>query len=106
MPRCVESCPTGAMAFGDLDDPQSEVSLRLKEVSAEVFHPEYETKPLVCYAGLPGRMVAGEVVLEGADVCAAGVKVTLEGDGETCETATGTFGEFAFEKLPKGRTYR
>ena len=79
-PRCVESCPTGAMTFGDLDDPESEISKRLKEVSPEVFHPEYGTDPLVTYAGLPGRMVAGEVVLEGSDVCAEGVKVTLQGD--------------------------
>ena len=31
-PRCAESCPTGAMVFGDLDDPGSEISQRLKEV--------------------------------------------------------------------------
>ncbi len=45
-------------------------------------------------------------MLEGADACAAGVKVTLKGDGETCETRSGVFGDFAFEKLPRGRTYR
>jgi Fe-S-cluster-containing dehydrogenase component len=104
-PRCAEACPTGAMVFGDLDDPASEISLRLQEVEAETFHPEYETGPLVQYAGLPGRMVAGEVVLEGADVCAEGVKVTLEGGGETCETTTGTYGDFAFEKLPNAAAY-
>ena len=80
-PRYLESCTTGAMAFGDLDDPESEISKRLEEVSPEVFHPEFETGPLVTHAGLPGRMVAGEVVFEGSDVCAAGVKVTLQGDG-------------------------
>lgn len=104
-PRCAESCPTGAMVFGDLDDPASEISLRLEEVSAEVFHPEYGTDPNVLYAGLPGRMVAGEVVLAGADVCAAGVAVTLEGEDLSLETRTGTFGEFAFQRLPRGKAF-
>jgi len=94
------------MVFGDLDDPASEISQRLKEVSAEVFHPEYGTDPNVLYAGLPGRMVAGEVVLEGSDVCAAGVRVTLAGDGVTRETTTATFGDFAFERLPRGRAFK
>ena len=105
-PRCVEACPTGAMTFGDLDDPGSDISTRMKEVSGEVFHPEFETCPRVCYAGLPARMVAGEVVLEGADVCAEGVRVTLEGDGGTLETTSGVFGDFAFEKLPQNTSYR
>ena len=104
-PRCAEACPTGAMVFGDIDDPSSEISQRLREVSPETFHPEYETGPLVQYAGLPGRMVAGEVVLVDSDECAAGVTVTLEGGGERRETTSGTFGEFAFEKLPKGVAY-
>ena len=104
-PRCAESCPTGAMVFGDLDDPASEISRRIGEVAAETLHPEYETRPLVQYAGLPGRMVAGEVVLEGSDVCAAGAKVTLEGGGQKLETASGTFGDFAFERLPQGVAY-
>ena len=105
-PRCVESCPTGALVFGDLDDPESEISKRMREVETEVFHPEYETGPLVVYAGLPGRMVAGEVVLEGSDVCAAGVKVTLEGDGVSLETASKTFGDFEFERLPQNKAFK
>jgi Fe-S-cluster-containing dehydrogenase component len=105
-PRCVEACPTGAMAFGDLDDPGSEISQRLKEVSADVLHPEYGTDPLVYYVGLPGRMVAGEVILDGSDVCADGVKVTLVGDGVSLETASGTFGDFAFERLPQGKAFK
>ena len=105
-PRCVEACPTGAMAFGDLDDPASDVSVRLGEVTPEVFHPEFETAPRVCYHGLPGRMVAGEVVLEGAGACAQGVRVTLEGDAGKLETTSGVFGDFAFERLPRNTSYR
>jgi Fe-S-cluster-containing dehydrogenase component len=105
-PRCVESCPTGAMAYGDLDDPESEISKRLAEVSAEVFHPEYGTDPNVLYAGLPGRMVAGEVVLDGSEACAEGVRVTLEGGGIALDTTTSAFGDFAFERLPRGAEFR
>ena len=47
---------------------------------------------MVTYTGLPDRIVAGEVVLEGSDVCAEAVRVTLEGDGVTLEIASKTFG--------------
>lgn len=105
-PRCVEACPTGAMTFGDLDDPESEISVRSASLTTEALHAEYETAPLVRYVGLPARMVAGEVVLEGADhICAEGVMVTLEGDDLTLETASTAFGEFEFDGLPANRAF-
>ncbi len=59
------------------------------------------------YVGVPGRLVAGEIVLEGEDdVCAEGVKVTLEGDGERLETWSSVFGEFVFDGLAAGRAFR
>jgi Fe-S-cluster-containing dehydrogenase component len=105
-PRCVESCPTGAMVFGDLDDLTSEIALRAAALPTEVLHPEYSTSPRVLYVGLPKRMVAGEVVLAGKDSCAAGVKVRLEGEGVLLETASDAFGEFEFQGLRKGGRYR
>ena len=104
-PRCAESCPTGAMVFGDLDDPASEISLRLEEVSAEVFHPEYGTDPNVLYAGLPGRMVAGEVVLAGADVCAAGAAVTLEGEDLSWRRERGRSASSPSRGCPRGKAF-
>ncbi len=46
---CQEVCPTTAIAVGDLDDPRSEVSLRLRRGTATVVHPEAGTRPNVHY---------------------------------------------------------
>ena len=106
-PRCAESCPTGALVFGDLDDPQSQIALLSASLPVEAYHPEYETAPLVRYVGIPKRMVTGEIVLEGAgDVCAHGVKVTLEGDGVRLETRSTVFGDFELDGLAAGRAFR
>jgi Fe-S-cluster-containing dehydrogenase component len=105
-PRCVESCPTGAMVFGDLDDPRSELAQRVAALETEVLHPEYGCSPLVRYNGIPRRFVAGEVVLDdAADVCAAGVKILLEGEGVHGETTSDVFGQFEFEGLAHRGSY-
>jgi Fe-S-cluster-containing dehydrogenase component len=106
-PRCVESCPTGALVFGDLDDPDSEIAGLCAEKNTEELHPEYQTSPLVKYAGIPKRFVAGEVVLKDKqDECAAGVSVTLEGDGVKEQTATDLYGDFEFDGLAKNKSYK
>jgi Fe-S-cluster-containing dehydrogenase component len=105
-PRCVESCPTGALMFGDLDDPKSDIAQAMAAAETEVFHPEYNTHPLVKYSGIPKRFIAGEVVLQDKqDECAQDVKITLEGDGLKMETATDVYGDFEFEGLMKNETF-
>ncbi len=49
VPMCVRSCPAEARVFGDLDDPNSEVSRRIKEKDAHVLLPEQGTRPQVHY---------------------------------------------------------
>lgn len=106
-PRCVESCPTGALIFGDLDDPGSDIAKRTAELEAEIFHPEFDTQPLIKYVGIPRRFISGEVVLKGSeDECAQGVKITLEGDGQKMETVSDMFGDFEFEGLEKNTAYK
>jgi molybdopterin-containing oxidoreductase family iron-sulfur binding subunit len=48
-PRCVAACPTGARTFGDLADPESEVSRLLRENPTYVVYPERGTEPSVHY---------------------------------------------------------
>ncbi|HEY6057543.1 MAG TPA: 4Fe-4S dicluster domain-containing protein [Candidatus Limnocylindrales bacterium] len=53
-PACVEICPVDARLFGDLNDPDSDVSRVLREKPTRVMKPELGTKPRVHYVGLEG----------------------------------------------------
>jgi len=107
VPRCVEACPTGALVFGDLDDPQSEVSRALAAVQTEEYHPEFEAEPMVKYVGIPKRFVVGEIVRKNVpEECAQDVLVTIEGDGIKLETRTDIFGDFEFDGLEKETVYK
>jgi Fe-S-cluster-containing dehydrogenase component len=48
-PACVEACKQGVLTFGDLDDPNSEVSRLLKENYTVKRKPELGTMPMVYY---------------------------------------------------------
>jgi hypothetical protein len=103
----VESCPTGALVFGDLDDPESEIAKLAANAGIEELRPEYNAQPLVKYIGLPKRFVAGEVVMQdNPGECAQGVTVSLSGSGVDMATKTDLFGDFEFEGLAKNETYQ
>jgi tetrathionate reductase subunit B len=52
LPACVESCPVGARNFGDISDPNSNVSQLIAGNTIGILKPELGTEPMVYYIGL------------------------------------------------------
>jgi len=107
--RCAECCPTGALFFGDLDDPESEASKALAEKAelVEVWIPEAGTRPTSRYIDMPKPFIGGEVYYEDrTGEPAKGVSVSLADEtGEKIDGSTDCFGDFEFKKLVKGSKY-
>ena len=103
-PRCVESCPSGALVFGDLDDPSSKIAA-LVASGTEVLHPEYAMDDKVTYRHLPKKFVAGTVVYGDVDEVATGIDVVLSGDAGSQTMKTNGFGDFEFEDLADAASY-
>jgi Fe-S-cluster-containing dehydrogenase component len=104
-PRCVELCPTGALAFGDLDDPKSEIAKLVASGKTEILHPEYGLKESVTYIGIPKKFIAGTVAYGDTDECAGNATATLIGNNGKQTTKTSNFGDFEFEGLDDNLEY-
>jgi Fe-S-cluster-containing dehydrogenase component len=102
-PRCVQSCPTGAMSIVYVED--SQMSRIIQQEKLEVFHPEYKTLPRVFYKNLYRYIkcfIGGSVAIEkdGIIDCAEGAKVTLFKNSEKInEAVTDNYGDFKFDNL-------
>jgi len=98
-------CPTGALLFGDLNDPDSEISKLVAEKSPYSLHPEFGLEERVLYLNIPRKFVTGTVVYQESDQCAKGVPVTLKGDGIEQSAGTDEFGDFWFDGLESKTDY-
>lgn len=105
-PRCVESCPTNAIVFGDLNDPQSDISLMLKQKSWEHLSPEFNLKEKVLYSGLPKRFISGTVVYEDKQECVENIQVELQDGTTKIASVTNGFGDFEFDGLELNKAYK
>ncbi len=106
VPRCVESCPTGALIFGDLDDANSQAAKLIAAGGTEALHGEYKMKEKVRYLNLPKTFIAGTVILGDVDEVAKGAVVKVEGEGGSREARTNGFGDFEFEGLAGNSDYK
>ena len=109
-PRCVEACPNEAIAFGDLDDPESEVSKIIAANKVTPLPGAEGIKTNVVYLNLPTVFLAGSVYLPGDETGedpADGAKITLtnKATGEKLEVTTNYFGDWEKEELTIGAEY-
>ena len=110
VPRCVQSCPTGALKAVKVSD-QEMVDLTRSE-GLETLQPELGTKPRVHYKNLhryTKLFVGGSVLAErnGVLECVAEATVELSKDKRVhATTTTDVFGEFKFDALePRSGEY-
>ncbi|WP_418142370.1 carboxypeptidase regulatory-like domain-containing protein [Adlercreutzia equolifaciens] len=90
VPRCVDSCATGALRFVDVEEAADE--LEACEKLSDGAH--------VYYKNLPKRWVAGQVVDALENEVVIGAKCILRRDGDVvAETTTDEFGDFWFRQV-------
>jgi Fe-S-cluster-containing dehydrogenase component len=105
-PRCVQSCPTGALQV--IQAETSEMDAKVSSKNIDILHPEYRTGPRVYYKNLYRYVrcfIAGSVAFEkdGIKDCAEGASVILSnGSDIIAETRTDNFGDFKFDDLEEG----
>lgn len=92
VPRCVDSCATGALMFGEKEELDLEGAEALPAISGLGTH--------VWYKNLPKRFIAGCIIdFDKREVVIEQTVVLLGADGEqVAKTVTDEFGDFLFDQ--------
>src|SRR5579859_2289418 len=105
-PRCVQVCPTGALAaIHDSDEALRALAAR---EDLQPLRPDLDTRPRVLYRNLPrirSVFLSGNVVAalpDGRKINAEGATVSLVAGGTALKSTTDAFGDFKFDGLARG----
>jgi len=60
LPACVEACPTNAMKFGDLNDPNGEITRLISTSPVQVIKAEMGTYPQAYYMDLDADIIGAK----------------------------------------------
>ena len=103
-PRCVQSCPTGALSVRHAEDAEMKKIIQAERLG--VYQPQLKTNPRVYYKNLyrfTRCFIGGSVAvrLHGREECTEGAHVTLVNDANERmgEYTTDTYGDFKFDNL-------
>jgi len=92
-PACVIVCPTESIISGDLDDPESEIAIRIQENDVRVRKPESGAKPNLFYVEASDEMLDPEATLR-----------TGSGGWTSQEGGVGHYAKYADSRLAEANT--
>lgn len=97
VPRCVDVCHTGAIAFGEESDFADFIEGATRRM------PELGLGPKVYYRNIPGRFVAGTLYDPEEEEVIRNAECHLTSGDKTWDATTDIFGDFWFKDLPRGK---